>query len=132
MIPVHPGRILKDELNARGLSANRLALALRLPSGRIVKILNGRRGVTPDTALRLGQYFGTGARIWINLQAQYDLADAEKEFGARLSPRRSRRRVKAGASAHYCLRLPVLERWRQSQVCYADGSTTRILPKYSL
>jgi len=85
MIPVHPGRILKDELEARGLSANRLALALRVPSGRIVKILNGQRGITPDTALRLGQYFGTGARVWINLQAQYDLAVAEKEFGAAIA-----------------------------------------------
>jgi antitoxin HigA-1 len=85
MVPVHPGRILKDELDARGLSANRLALALRVPSGRIVKILNGQRGITPDTALRLGQYFGTGARIWINLQAQYDLAVAEKEFGAAIA-----------------------------------------------
>jgi addiction module HigA family antidote len=85
MTPVHPGRILKDELDARGLSANRLALALRVPSGRIVKILNGQRGITPDTALRLGQYFGTAARIWINLQAQYDLAVAEKEFGAAIA-----------------------------------------------
>ena len=85
MIPVHPSRILKDELDARGLSANRLALALRVPSARIVKILNGQRGITPDTALRLGQYFGTGARVWINLQAQYDLAVAEKEFGAAIA-----------------------------------------------
>jgi addiction module HigA family antidote len=85
MVPVHPGRILRGELDARGLSANRFALYLRVPSGRIVKILNGQRGITPDTALRLGQYFGTGARIWINLQAQYDLAVAEKEFGAAIA-----------------------------------------------
>jgi len=85
MIPVHRGRILKDELDTRGLSPNRLALALRVPSGRIVKILNGQRGITPDTALRLGHYFGTGARVWINLQAQYYLAVAEKEFGAAIA-----------------------------------------------
>ncbi|HLQ26000.1 MAG TPA: HigA family addiction module antitoxin [Acidiferrobacterales bacterium] len=85
MVPIHPGRILRDELDARGLSANRLALALRVPSGRIVKILNGQRGITPDTALRLGHYFGTGARVWINLQAQYDLAVAEKDFGAAIA-----------------------------------------------
>lgn len=55
---VHPGRILKRELAARGLSANALALALRVPSGRITAILNGKRAVTPETALRLGRYFG--------------------------------------------------------------------------
>ncbi|MBV9112758.1 MAG: addiction module antidote protein, HigA family, partial [Hyphomicrobiales bacterium] len=52
MYPVHPGRILKRELAARDLSANRLALALRVPSGRITEILNGKRGISPETALR--------------------------------------------------------------------------------
>jgi len=56
--PVHPGRVLKRELVARELSANRLALALRLPSGRITDILNGKRAISADTALRLGRYFG--------------------------------------------------------------------------
>ena len=84
MLPVHPGRILRRELDARELSANRLALALRLPSGRITDILNGKRGVSPETALRLGRYFGNGARFWINLQANFELAVAEREIGDRV------------------------------------------------
>ena len=59
--PVHPGRILKRELAARGLSANRLALALRAPSGRVTDILNGKRGISPETALRLGRFIGNSA-----------------------------------------------------------------------
>ena len=70
----HPGRLLKRELEARRLSANRLALDLGVPSGRITDILNGRRSITADTALRLGRYFGNGPRFWLDLQSQYDLA----------------------------------------------------------
>ncbi|OGI47273.1 MAG: addiction module antidote protein, HigA family [Candidatus Muproteobacteria bacterium RIFCSPHIGHO2_01_FULL_65_16] len=85
MTPVHPGRILKRELIARGLSANRLALALRVPSGRITDILNGKRGVTPETALRFARFFGTSAEFWVNLQARYDLSMAAKKLGARIA-----------------------------------------------
>jgi addiction module HigA family antidote len=85
MIPVHPGRILKRELEARELSANRLALALRLPSGRITDILNGKRGISPETALRLGRYFGNNARFWMNLQTNYELAVAERAIGERVA-----------------------------------------------
>jgi addiction module HigA family antidote len=85
MIPIHPGRILKRELAARRLSANRLALALCVPSGRITDILNGKRSITPETALRLAQFFGTSAAFWMNLQVRYDLADAEKEIGKRIA-----------------------------------------------
>ena len=84
MTPVHPGRVLKRELTARGLSANRLALALRVPSGRVTAILNGKRAVTPETALRLARFFGNSARFWMNLQAQYDIALAERELGERI------------------------------------------------
>ena len=70
----HPGRLLKRELEARRLSANRLALDLGVPSGRITDILNGRRSITADTALRLGRYFGNNPRFWLDLQSQYDLA----------------------------------------------------------
>ncbi len=70
----HPGRLLKRELEARRLSANRLALDLGVPSGRITDILNGRRSITADTALRLGRYFGNSPRFWLDLQSQYDLA----------------------------------------------------------
>ena len=84
MIPVHPGRILRRELEARNLSANRLALALRLPSGRITDILNGKRGISPETALRLGRYFGNSARFWMNLQTNFELATAERTIGERV------------------------------------------------
>ena len=84
MKPVHPGRILKRELNARNISANKLALALRVPSGRISQILNEKRGISAETALRLGQYFGNSAQFWMNLQTRYDLAVVEKEKGAQI------------------------------------------------
>lgn len=84
MIPVHPGRIVKRELAARGLSANKLALALRVPSGRITSILNGKRAISPDTALRLARFFGNSAQFWMNLQTRYDLTVAERELGKRI------------------------------------------------
>jgi antitoxin HigA-1 len=88
MIPVaHPGRLLKREMNARGLSANRLALDLGVPSGRITDILNGRRSITADTALRLGRYFGNGAQFWLDLQGQHDIALVERERGAEIAKR---------------------------------------------
>lgn len=85
MLPIHPGRILKRELAARDLSANKLALALRLPSSRIVDIINGKRGISPETALRLGRYFGNNPRFWLNLQTGYELAVAEREIGERIA-----------------------------------------------
>ena len=85
MRPIHPGRILKRELTARDLSANRLAIALRLPSGRITDILNGKRGVSPDTALRLARFFGNSARFWLNLQTAYELAVAERDTGSAIA-----------------------------------------------
>ena len=84
MTPIHPGRVLKRELQARELSANRLALALRVPSGRITQILNGKRAVTAETALRLGHYFGNSAEFWMNLQTRYALMIAEREMGERI------------------------------------------------
>jgi len=86
-ILTHPGDILREELKARGLSANRFALDLAVPSGRIVEILNRKRGVSADTALRLSRYLGTSAQVWMNLQAKYDLAVAEQEFGKMISER---------------------------------------------
>ena len=85
MIPVHPGRILKRELEARGLSANKLALALHVPSGRIISILNGERSISPETALRLAQFFGNSSQFWMNLQSRYDLAVTEREWGERIA-----------------------------------------------
>ncbi len=80
--PSHPGETLADELAARGLTANALALKLRVPANRISDIVRGRRSLTAETALRLGRYFGTGAKFWIDLQAAYDLAVAERDLGA--------------------------------------------------
>ncbi len=88
MTPVsHPGRLLKRELAARGLSANRLALDLGVPSGRVTDILNGRRAISADTAVRLGRYFGNGPRFWFDLQGQYEIAVVERERGAEIARR---------------------------------------------
>ena len=84
MLAVHPGRILKRELAARRLSGNQLALSLRLPSSRITDILNGKRGLSPDTALRLARYFGNSARFWLNLQTAFELAVVERESGQKI------------------------------------------------
>jgi addiction module antidote protein, HigA family len=85
MFDVHPGEILKEELEARGMSANKLALALRVPSGRITEILNGKRSITPETALRLARYFGNSASFWLGLQTDYDLAVVQKALGERIA-----------------------------------------------
>jgi len=85
MVPIHPGRILRRELQARNLSANGLSRALRVPSGRVVDILNGKRAISAETALRLGRYFGNDPQFWLNLQAQYDLAVAMREVGAQIA-----------------------------------------------
>jgi len=88
MAPVaHPGRLLKRELVARKLSANRLALDIGVPSGRITDIINGRRSITADTAVRLGRYFGNSAQFWLDLQSQYDIAVIEREHGAEIARR---------------------------------------------
>lgn len=77
----HPGRLLQREIKARNLSANRLALDLGVPSGRITDILNGRRSITADTAVRLGLYFGNRPQFWLGLQSQYEIARIELERG---------------------------------------------------
>ncbi len=79
--PSHPGRLLKMELAARGISATRLAMDIAVPAGRISEIVNGHRAITPDTAYRLGLYFGTGAEIWLTMQAKHDLAVLQRDRG---------------------------------------------------
>lgn len=81
----HPGRLLKRELAGRRLSANRLALAIGVPSGRITDILNGRRSISADTAVRLGRYFGNRPQFWMDLQAQYDIAVVERDRGREIT-----------------------------------------------
>lgn len=88
MPPVaRPGRLLKREIRTRGLSANRLALDLGVPSGRITDILNGRRSIGADTALRLGRTFGNSAKVWLDLQGQCDIARVERERGREIARR---------------------------------------------
>ena len=77
MRPVHPGEILAEELEELGLSANAFARVMGVPTNRITAILNGQRGVTADTALRLARYFGTGPQFWLNLQQTCELRRAE-------------------------------------------------------
>jgi addiction module HigA family antidote len=84
---VPPGRLLKRELKARALSANRLALDLGVPSGRITDILNGRRAITADTAVWLGRHFGNSAQFWLDLQSQHDIAVVERERGPEIARR---------------------------------------------
>jgi len=78
--PIHPGEMLQDILSEAGLSANALALALRVPANRITAILKGERGITADTAMRLARYFKTAAGMWMTLQARYDLQVAEDQL----------------------------------------------------
>jgi len=79
--PVHPGEILREDFMVPlGISMNKLALDLGVPVTRIAEIVHERRGITPDTALRLGRYFTTSARFWLNAQAAYDLEVAQDEL----------------------------------------------------
>ena len=84
MDPVHPGEVLREELDDLGLSANALAKAIDVPANRITAILNAERGITADTALRLGRYFDTTAQFWLNLQQTWELRRAETKSGPSL------------------------------------------------
>ena len=91
MRPVHPGEVLRKELNELGLSANALSRALGVPVNRVTMILNGQRGVSADTALRLARFFGTTPQLWLNLQNTWELRQAEiaagREIAERVTPR---------------------------------------------
>jgi addiction module HigA family antidote len=84
-IPIHPGEFLREDfLVPSGLSANALAIALRVPVTRISEIVRERRGITADTALRLARYFGTTPDFWMKMQMSYDLALAHRESMGRI------------------------------------------------
>ncbi len=86
--PIHPGEILEDEfMRPLGLSANALAKAIDVPVTRVSEIVRGRRGVTADTALRLGRFFGTSPDLWLGLQSEYDLRAARRECGEEIENR---------------------------------------------
>jgi len=84
---IHPGEHLRDELNELGQSARAFAKQLDIPVNRVTQILNGQRGVSADTALRLARYFGTSAEFWMNLQQTYELRLAEQEGGREIAAR---------------------------------------------
>ena len=81
---VHPGEILKDELEERGVSPASFARQIDVPANRISQILAAKRAVTGDSALRFGHWFGMDPQFWLNLQAQYDLALAEQQVGEKI------------------------------------------------
>jgi addiction module HigA family antidote len=82
--PIHPGEHLAEELKELGISAAELARQIDVPVNRVTGIINGQRGVTADTALRLGHWFGTSPEFWLNLQTLYEVRLAQKEVGDRV------------------------------------------------
>ena len=101
--PIHPGEHLAEELRELGLSAAELSRQIDVPVNRITGIIHGQRGITADTALRLGHWFGTSPQFWMNLQQNYELRLAESQIGAKIAvlPRRATRPTsrKLGKSA---------------------------------
>ena len=88
---VHPGRILQDELAELGVTPTEFARQIDVPANRVSQIINGKRSITGDTALRFGHWFGVEPQFWLNLQAHFDLVCADKETGdaIRLLPTRA-------------------------------------------
>ena len=87
MKPEHPGEILRDEIDVAGMSEGALSKALDVPQNRVTMILEGRQGITADTALRLARYFGTTPQLWLNLQQTWELRRAEIEVGRQIAKR---------------------------------------------
>jgi antitoxin HigA-1 len=89
--PIHPGEHLAEELRELGISAAELSRQIDVPVNRITGIIHGQRGITADTALRLGHWFGTSPQFWMNLQQLYELRLAEGEVGSQIAalPRRA-------------------------------------------
>jgi addiction module HigA family antidote len=86
--PIHPGEILLEEfMKPMGISINRLARDIVVPPGRISAIVNGKRAITADTALRLGKFFGVSPETWMGLQSDYDLRVAQREIGSEIDRR---------------------------------------------
>jgi antitoxin HigA-1 len=82
--PIHPGEILRDVFGDAGISASAAASRMRVPANRLTAIMQGRRSITADTALRLARFFGTSAQMWMNLQSNYELDRAEHESAKRI------------------------------------------------
>ena len=82
---IHPGEILADELTELGVSPTELSRLINVPPNRVTQIIHGRRGITGDTALRLGHWFGSSAQFWLNLQSAYDIRIAEEKAGREIA-----------------------------------------------
>jgi addiction module HigA family antidote len=88
LAPIHPGEILFEEfMKPMGISINRLARDIAVPPGRISAIVNGKRAITADTAIRLGRYFGTSPDVWMGLQTDYELRVAQRTIGPEIEKR---------------------------------------------
>ncbi len=96
---IHPGEILRDELAELGVTPTELSRQIEVPPNRVTEIIHGRRSITGDTALRLGRWFGSSARFWLNLQSAYDLRAAEEQAGRKSKSSRSGSRPKPTPSA---------------------------------
>jgi len=101
--PIHPGKFIADELAALNMTASQLAAALHVPPNRIYQLLKGTRAMTADTALRLSQWLGTSAEMWLNLQKLYELRLAERQTGEEIKRTIARRRP----AQEHATRLPV-------------------------
>ena len=95
--PIHPGEILADELEEIGITGAELSRQIDVPANRISQIVRGMRDITADTALRLGQFFGTGPELWMNLQKTYELDKAKAEIGTKIQKIRPWQTHEAGA-----------------------------------
>ena len=82
---IHPGEILADELEVLGITPSELSRQINVPVNRVTQIMKGQRGITGDTALRLGHWFGNSAQFWLNLQGAYDIRLAEEQVGAEIA-----------------------------------------------
>ena len=97
---VHPGEVLADELRKLGVSPTELSRSINVPTNRVTQIIHGRRGITGDTALRLGRWFGNSAEFWLNLQSAYDIRVAEEKAGDEIERLPIRKAVKSQARRH--------------------------------
>ena len=95
---VHPGEVLKGELEELGITLTELARRIAVPPNRLSRIVAGKRSITVDTALSLGHWFGTDPQFWLNLQAQYDLVQADRETGADIRRLPTRAGISTGAA----------------------------------
>ena len=98
ILAIHPGEHLAEELKELGISAAELARQLDVPTNRITEILNGRRAITGDTALRLAHFFGTTAEFWLNLQSLYEIRVAEQKSGKSIQALPTLKRVARSAA----------------------------------